>query len=168
MDIGDRYVEQERYSDAIKEYDQYLQKYPSVPAAYTNKAYCLVKLGQMIHALPCYEAALRLNAKDPNAHFNVGYVLSQLNRHEEALKAFDGCLKLKESDVGYFNRGNELSYLGRLEEAIAAYETAIKLNPKNKAAELNRDNCIVALKMHVDKYKKKGSIKANSAYPGRN
>lgn len=82
MDIGDRYVEQERYSEAIKEYDQYIQQYPSVPAAHTNKAYCLVKLGQMIHALPEYEKAAQLNPKDSTTHFNVGYVLSQLNRHE--------------------------------------------------------------------------------------
>lgn len=62
-----------------------------------------------------------------------------------------------------------MSYLGRLEEAIAAYEQAVKLNPKNDNAKLNRDNCIVALKMHCEKYKKKGSIngKVSSEYVGK-
>lgn len=54
--------------------------------------------------------------------------------------------------------------MGKLEEAIAAYDTAVKMNPKNKNAELNRDNCIVALKMHCEKYKKKPSTKIASDY----
>lgn len=51
MDQGNKYKDQERYADAIKEYDKYIQQFPSVPAGRANKAFCLVKLGQFQDAL---------------------------------------------------------------------------------------------------------------------
>lgn len=90
----------------------------------------LLKQGQLIEAIICYQQALTLNPNYTQAHNNLGTIFSQLGRFEEAVACYQQALRADPSYVqAYSNLGNIFSEMGKLEEAMSCYQQALTLNP---------------------------------------
>jgi Tfp pilus assembly protein PilF len=95
--------------------------------------------GQLLEALHCIDAALRLNPVDPIAHCRRGLVFKGMRRWDDALACFDKGIALRpDLAPAHLDRGNALQELGRLAESLAAYDNALRLQPRYPAALCNR------------------------------
>ena len=93
-------VIRKNYQDAMKLYDQILDKDPENIDALSSKAQCLQKVdsNSFPKALKLYEKALELDEKDFETNFNIGILYYQRKQQEDMEKALTYLKKANELD----------------------------------------------------------------------
>ena len=95
-----------------------------------NLGVLLKARGDLLGAIACYEAALKLNPNFIDAHYNLGNALRKCGDLETAIYSYKNVLKLNPSHVdAHYNLGNALREKGDLVEAINSYKNALKIKP---------------------------------------
>ncbi|KAK9449844.1 uncharacterized protein V1518DRAFT_372361 [Limtongia smithiae] len=98
-EAGNALFSHEDYAGAIKEYTQAIIKDATVPAYFTNRALCRLRLHRCEDALTDCQKALELAPENMKAHFFKAQALLELDRPNEALRsskiAYEYALKQK-------------------------------------------------------------------------
>ncbi len=77
---------EQRFEEAVEEYDMAISLNPNNPDYHNNKGNTLIYLERFGEADSEYEIAIKLNPNNPDYHNNKGKTLSELKRYEEAAK----------------------------------------------------------------------------------
>jgi tetratricopeptide (TPR) repeat protein len=126
---GNRFAEDKRYGEAIKEYEAILKVEPE-----NTRALLLMGLGYANLNKP--DEAIRYTKKaseiDPSyaAFYNLGLIYAANDQPENALGAFDQALEFNpESHRAEYQKGIVYSILKDYEGAAQSYQRSIDLNP---------------------------------------
>jgi len=137
--LGKFYSDQDRYSDAIRQFKKVIELAPSNYRGYSNLGGTYVLQGKYADALVPLNNSVNIR---PNleAFNNLGNAYFQLRRYSEAATAFQHGLNLDDSDwMLWGNVGDSLFWSGeRKGKARAAYDNAmvraekkLEVNPKD-------------------------------------
>lgn len=126
---ADLWVQEERFEEALQEYQKALALQPDYYLAWFNQV-------QVLKSLERYEAALEIcnhvQAVYPDQYElwkERGMILRKLHREQEALEAFDRAISLDASHPEiWYNRGNALEKLQEYQEACQCYQQATSLD----------------------------------------
>ncbi len=92
--LANKYLEKERYEDAVDNYHEAIARFPNDPDFYINLGYCYRKLGDFESAEQAFRRALTLNNKDWMTWSNLANALLKQNKLTETVSTFEKCLKL--------------------------------------------------------------------------
>src|SRR6266566_9076819 len=122
-----------RYREALRSYEEALQRDPRCIAALDGRAGMLSILDRPREALIVFEELLRLEPASAKTLSRKGWTLGGLKRYEEAFAAFDAALQLDPS-YGEASTGKWcfLTHLDRDEEAKLLRESKTKPTPRRE------------------------------------
>ena len=98
VELGNLYMDAERWEDAIRWYREALARNPALPDTVTDLGACLVSAGRPAEGLPEFEKVLRGDPGHRNALYNKGVALLQLGRGPDAAAAWEELLKRHPDD----------------------------------------------------------------------
>jgi tetratricopeptide (TPR) repeat protein len=126
------------FATAETYWTEIIHKFPSNPAAWSNRGNSRVSQHKLSAAVTDYEQAIKLAPNVTDPYLNRGTALEGLGKWEEAIADYNHVLELDPRDaMAYNNRGNALAGLGKWERAIADYQKAIELAPNFAFARAN-------------------------------
>lgn len=130
---------QKNYTEAIRLYDEALEKNREFPDALLNKGIALMKIGKINDAREILTEAIDL---DPTL-VQANLVRAESSMRLRDFKAAEDDLKkisklYADSSSFFLLRGNLMDAESRTSEALADFEKAISLNNKNTEAYVNR------------------------------
>ncbi len=122
-----------RYREALRSYEEALQRDPRCIAALHGRARMLSVLHRPREALAVYEELLHLEPASAQTLSRKGWALGSLKRYEEAFAAFDAALQLDPSD-GEASSGKWffLTHLDRDEEAKLLRQSKMERTPRHE------------------------------------
>jgi len=133
--LGVLRMEQERFDEALEQFDTILRSNPGAIQALMQKGFALRALGRKADALAHYDHILRLGPGFPPALYLRGDLLLSMGRVPEALQSFERVLAAHEQFVeAWLGRSVALQQLHRLPEALASCDRAIAVKPGNAEA----------------------------------
>lgn len=92
--LANKYLEKERYEDAVDNYHEAIARFPNDPDFYINLGYSYRKLEDFESAEQAFRKALLLNNKDWMTWSNLANALLKQNKLTETVSTFEKCLKL--------------------------------------------------------------------------
>ena len=126
--VGNLYLEDARYDDAIAEYRASLSLNADSAPTHYNLGFALSMRGRRDEARGAFEQALRLDPEYAQAHNNLGAMLQLAGRAGEALDHFRRAVALRPDNVdAQINLAQLLSSQGRAREALDHFEAALTL-----------------------------------------
>ena len=129
--IGNIYREQQRFDDALREFQIAVALDPTNVSAYNNLALTLGATGHTDEAQHAFEAALRLDPEFAAAHSNLGNLYFHRNDFDHALAEYRAAIRLNPDYAeAYNNLGSVYFRLGEPEPAEQAYRKALEINPR--------------------------------------
>jgi tetratricopeptide (TPR) repeat protein len=129
--LGREYVQQQKYPEAIAEFEAAAALDPSQPAVFANLGVIYTATNQNEKAIEAYEKAIALNPEDAGLHNNLGLLYAKTGRMEEAGRATAKAAELNpaEAHTYYTNQGIALYNAGHLAAAIDPLRKATELDP---------------------------------------
>ena len=160
--LGAYYVSQNRYNDAIKQFEIAIAILPQFPDAQNNLGAELARQHKDDDAIAHFRAALDANPNFEMAHKNLAKILDSQGKLDEAIahcrKAYeiapDRFVNANELGVCYFKKGN-------VAEAAKMFAKAVDLAPNLSTAHANYGKALFALgamKEASDEYAKAVSL----------
>ncbi|HJT85719.1 MAG TPA: tetratricopeptide repeat protein [Nitrososphaeraceae archaeon] len=126
---------QDRYDEAIQNYDKVLRIDPTNTDALNKKGFALYLLDRYDEALQNYDKALQIDPNNTLALSNKGDVLYDLDRYDEALQNYDKALQIEPNNTYALNsKGDVLYDFDRYDEALQNYDKALQIDPNNTDA----------------------------------
>ena len=105
---------QQKYDEAIQNYDKVLQIEPNNTAALVNKGLASSDLNRYDEAIQYYDKALHIEPNDTDALINKGTALYDLERYDESIQYYDKVLHIDPNDTDALDMKNTaLNKLGR-------------------------------------------------------
>jgi len=95
VNLGNTLLQQGRYDEAIRQYQEALKLKPDLAEAHANWGLALKGKGNLDGAILEYIAALQLDPTLADAHYNLGAALAATGRPADAVKAFRRALELR-------------------------------------------------------------------------
>ena len=142
---------QNRLTEALALYQQFLAAQPGHAPAHYQRGMVLKAQGQLEQALVSLDAALQVQPDYAECLANRGVLLQEMQRLDEALASYDRALLLApRSALLHYNRGTVLEKLQRHAEALATYEKAIAINPGHAIVHYNRGVMLERLLRHTE------------------
>ena len=134
FDLGNYYVKEKRYDDAITEFKNALDlaKVDNVPSIISRIADTYTEAGKYEQADESYKNALLLQPESARIHGNYGIALAKAGKIDEAKASFNKAVELDPGGAEnyYFNFGAILYNSGTsMEEAAASFSKVIEINP---------------------------------------
>ena len=129
--LGNAFVDQNKYDDAITEFRFAIKLNPDDPDTYHDLGEALLLQGRTAEAIATLELAIKIRPGFHDAHFALGVALASEGRKGEAVAAFQEAIRLNPvlidaQDNIRIDRGND--------EALAAFCAAIHNVPRPVAA----------------------------------
>jgi len=129
---GNRFYSQRKYNDAIGCYTKAITKNPSMPAFFTNRALCHLKLKSWESATADCKRALELDSSLVKAHFFHGEALLESALYDEAITSLTRAHELAKEQK--LNFGDEIT--GALRQAKKRRWTKIEEKRVQQEIEL--------------------------------
>ncbi len=98
VELGDLYMDHERWDEAIRWYREALERDPALPNVLTDLGASLVHSGRPDEGLAEFEKALAQDDNHRNALYNKGIALMQLGRADEAVAVWEDVLRRHPDD----------------------------------------------------------------------
>ncbi len=92
--LGEALLHQDRYVEAIAQYEKALTMSPDNWGLHYNLANALAKIGKLDDAIAHYQHSLRFMPDDPDLHNNMALVLVRMGKTDEALHHYDEALRI--------------------------------------------------------------------------
>jgi tetratricopeptide (TPR) repeat protein len=126
------FMHEQRYEDALADFDQAIALNRSTPKFWANKGMVLGSMNRNDSALVAFDRAIALLPNSPDYWNNRGAVKLQLKNYEGTVADCSRAIALnpRQRDA-YSNREVAYLNLGRFEEAIADSRKAIELDSRN-------------------------------------
>ncbi|WP_201369307.1 protein kinase domain-containing protein [Ktedonobacter robiniae] len=129
---GDRFLEQQHYSQALQAYEEALGMDPLNFYAWNGKGTALYNQGYYRKALDAYLYATEIDSGNAVVWVSAGLVLMRLQRYQQALVHFERALSLDAQYVAAWNgKGDAQLDMNLPEEALASYQQALALDPRS-------------------------------------
>jgi tetratricopeptide (TPR) repeat protein len=142
---------QQRFEDAVSEYEQALLLDPDRAETHYGLATSLAALGRAEEAIACYGRALVLDPDYPEASFGLGIALQGMRRHFEAIPRFEAALAVDPDFVeARYGLGVSLQALGRHAAALDCFAAVRTCDPNNLASLLREAEALQALDRHAE------------------
>lgn len=134
--LGVAYMNQQRFEQALKLFEQASAKNPQLSAARLNQGIALVNLQRTDPARAILLEVSQREPENPRARYNLGLLYKNAGEAEKALAAFTQVAQLDpdDADTHYF-LGLMHNQLQQYDHAVAAFERALALNPFHVSAE---------------------------------
>ena len=132
-------LNQKNYAEAIRLYDEAIDKNSEFSDAYLNKGICLMKLGRIDDAYEILTKAIQIDQSLVQAilvRSEAGILLGKLNESEADLKKIRKAYQ--DSSSYYLIHGNLMGSKNNISEAMADYDQSISLDSSNVEALVNR------------------------------
>ncbi len=127
-----KFVNENRYADALTTLDQLLELRPNWPHGWANRAWLFRHLARAEDGLADARRALALDANCSDAHHILALCLYDLGRIDEALPSAQTAVKLNPRDASYRNTlGLILKEDGQIQPAVEEFKQAVELDPHN-------------------------------------
>lgn len=91
--LANKYVEKERYDEAVEKYREAIDRYPYDPDFFINLGFAYRKIEEYPQAESAFRSALKLNKKDWMSWSNLGNAMLKQNKLNETVAAFQEALK---------------------------------------------------------------------------
>jgi len=127
-------AEHDRLADALPHFRRALELQGNA-ATQLDLANALSAAGRTDEAVPCYEAALRLQPDDGALHCSLGNALARLDRFAEAIDHYRTTVRLRPDLVdAQHNLAAALMHEGQVEAALPYFEATVRLLPGSAEA----------------------------------
>jgi tetratricopeptide (TPR) repeat protein len=133
--LGVAYMNQQKFADAQKNFEQALAAEPKFAVARLNLGISLLSQQKLEPARAALEEAARELPKDPYAWYNLGLLYKDSSESEKGVAAFRHVAELTPEADGHYFLGYLLSQLQRYDEAIAEFDKALAAYPFHASAE---------------------------------
>lgn len=151
-ELGDCYMELERYPDAVRLFQQSVELEPQNVHKNSKLAEAFEKSGQVDEAAAKYEELAQLSPKDAKIYFNI--IVRMYDEAKMPEKAVVAAQKMVAQDPtnpeAYYNLGIMYTNQEKFQEAIDAMNKAIELNPGFDYAYLNLGNAYYQMKNYKE------------------
>jgi tetratricopeptide (TPR) repeat protein len=153
LGLGNVYLDQGRYQDAVAAYQQTLNMKQDYVDAYQPLSYALAQLGRFPEAAETLQQALKFDPENAEIYNNLAYTYAHAERYPEAIDASQHAIALlgqtgsayrqglqNRNEVlsnAYKNLGNSYNGLKKYSEAADALKKAAEIEPTNAAAHFN-------------------------------
>lgn len=132
MDLGEFYLEEKRYNDAIDEFEEVRTRLASYPKVHFQLAKVYLAKGELVKAGEMANKELNLNPTLDTAHFIVGEVHRLNKEYREAIKQYEEAISLNSRSVdALMSMGWIRLNQNYASEAIELYNRALKEEPTN-------------------------------------
>ncbi|MHB8773168.1 MAG: tetratricopeptide repeat protein [Syntrophales bacterium] len=133
--LGESYLKQGRFADAIREFQTALDLKPDQAQPHYNLGMAYQKQGRLDDAIKEYQTALDLDPNLVKPHHNLGAIYQNRGYLDDAIKEYTMAIKLNPGyPASYYNRGVVYQTQGRLDDAIREYRTVLNLKPDHADA----------------------------------
>jgi tetratricopeptide (TPR) repeat protein len=131
MMLGDIYLQQKKYDDAVRAYQEVVKKQPRNVAAYANLASAYAGAGKFKEELSALQKAVSLKSDDPTIRFNLGAAYERQKMEAEAIKEYERVLKINVDDADAVERLADLALKNKqFGQAIQYYEKLKTKHPR--------------------------------------
>lgn len=136
--LASTYVSQEKYREAIQEFELSHEEGRPTPEALCNIGECYEKLREWDLSRRFYQRAIDLDPTMDEAWFGIGIIMNEQERHFEAIHFFRKAVELYAESVEYWLALAAAEYqVGNVVSSLEAYEKATEVAPDSKDAWLN-------------------------------
>jgi tetratricopeptide (TPR) repeat protein len=127
---GNELEAQYKFADAIRVYEQIIEKQPSNGSIQNQIAVCYFKQGQFLQAIDALKKVLRIKNDIPDVYNNLSSCYVNLRQYKKAETALMISLKLKVNNGTHFALGNLYFYMKQYDKSIFHYKeiTILKTN----------------------------------------
>jgi Tfp pilus assembly protein PilF len=133
--LGVAYMNQQKFADAQKNFQQALSADPKFAVARLNLGVALLSQQKLEPAREALEDATHQLPQDPYAWYNLGLVYKDSNEIEKGIAAFQHVTELTPEADGFYFVGYLQSQSQHYDEAIVAFQTALAAYPFHASAE---------------------------------
>ncbi len=125
------------WRDDLTLWTDVVKKYPESAEGNNNIGWIHWKQGDLVQAIPFYEAAVRNNPNYPESVLNLARSYAGVNRIPEAMYMFERArVLIPDYPDLHFSLGMTYIQVGDFRNAIAAFETTLQLNPDHGQAPM--------------------------------
>lgn len=136
---GNAYVVDEKYNEAISDYNEAIELEPAAADAYIDRAIAKSKQDDINGAIEDYDKAIEIGPADAEMYSERALLKIQIQNVAGAIKDFSSAISLDPSDEIYYNqRGVMYGINGKYYDAIGDFDKAIKLKADYADAYSNR------------------------------
>ena len=151
--LGNVYVDQGRFGEAVTAYQQAIKLKPDYSAAYLPLAFSLARLNRYPESLDVYQQTLKFDPSSPEVYNNMSFAYNYTNRYQEAADSSQRAISLlgetgeafklgfqERNEIrsyAYKNLGNAYNGMKRYDDAANALKKAAEIEPKNASAHFN-------------------------------
>jgi Tfp pilus assembly protein PilF len=133
--LGVAYMNQQKFADAQKNFQQALAADPRFAVARLNLGVALLSQQKLEAARAALEEAARQLPQDPYAWYNLGLVYKDSSETEKGIAAFQHVTEITPEADGFYFVGYLQSQVQRYDDAIAAFQKALAAYPFHASAE---------------------------------
>ncbi len=137
----------DRYDQAIADYDKAIELDPQYAVAYGNRAVIHSRRRRFDLALADYDKALALNPQLAEVWSGRGATHMDMGQLDKAIADFDQAIKLMRNFAdAHHNRAGAWMQKGQLDKAVADYAQALEYDPKHFQAHYGMGMCLARRK----------------------
>jgi tetratricopeptide (TPR) repeat protein len=134
-ELGNVHAGQEKYEQALADYEQARQRRPQDPQVFCGMGKALAKLKRRPEAVERFRQAIRLNPDYWEAHFDLAGELAFDGKIPESNAEFAEAVRLQPANPrAHFNLGVMLAKQNQFDEAQREFEETLRLEPNNQTA----------------------------------
>ena len=158
--LGVAYMNQQKFADAQKKFEQALAADPKFAVARLNLGVALLSQQKLEPAREALEAATRELPQDPYAWYNLGLVYKDSSETEKGIAAFQHVTELTPEADGFYFVGYLQSQAQHYDNAIIAFQKALAAYPFHASAEFGlarayqRKGDVAAAHEHLARFQK--------------
>src|SRR5580692_9031366 len=158
--LGVAYMNQQKFADAQKKFEQALTADPKFAVARLNLGVALLSQQKLEAARAALEEAARQLPQDPYAWYNLGLVYKDASETEKGIAAFQHVTELTPEADGFYFVGYLQSQAQRYDDAITAFQRALAAYPFHASAEFGlarayqRKGDAAAAREHLARFQK--------------
>ncbi len=133
---GERFLKQQKYNEAIREFDAALKLDPSTQTAYVKKGIALYRSNRPQEAVANFDKAIKFNKRGkvwlwyPLHH--KGIALGSLGKSKEAVAALSASIDINPTAEGYFWRAIAYGQMNQPDKGLLDVKAGLKLRPGDK------------------------------------
>lgn len=149
--LGNRLLAQERFREAVAEFELAARYNPEDEDVYYNLALAQARAGDKESAKRNYGKALEIFPDYVEAHNNLGNILVGEGNYAEAITHFQKALQQDEKNASTHNNlGTAYARQKKIANSLVHFETAVQLQPDYPDAQFNLGNAYLLLQRHDD------------------
>ena len=139
--LGTVFVSQNKFQEALANYNKSIKINPHYVQAYNNLGVCMYKLGKITEAIQIYEKAMRIQPNHADVHNNLGVAFKELGENEKSIKYYQKAIEIQPNHAdAHNNLGTAFKELKEYNKSMHHYEKTIQINPKFPIAYSNLGN----------------------------